>query len=1064
MSTPPDPARGARHYQGIAHLAIRRPLGTVAIAAVVLVLGLFATGRLPVNLLPNVVYPLIRIDVNYPGVAPEVMEEQVLRVLERQLSQTENLTLLTGEAEEGRAQLSLSFEYGVNLDTALQNAARLLEAARAQLPPDVDPPRLRKWDPSESAVFEAGFSSSIRGPREVRDWVENQLIPQLQTIPGVSGVAAVGGQEREIEIIVDQQRLNAYGLTLRGVAEAIANENRNIAAGNITSPVYDVRARIDGRFVVPADVANVLITIPGSGRQIRLNDVAEVRDGFREQRLFVRLNGVPATQMSVFKQPDANTVRVVDAVYARMQSLDRSGFIPQDIAWQTTRDESFFVRGSVQAVTSAALMGSALAMLVVLTFLGSLRKAFAIGLAIPVAIMATFSLMGLGGLTLNVISLGGLALGVGLLLDNAIVMLENIARHRDKLGKTPDEAAHDGADEVASAIVAGTLTNLAAVVPFLLATGFAALVFRDLILTISFAVVVSLAVALTLVPMASAQLSRLKFRSRLNDTRVWRGFDRGLNGLAQGYERGLHRVLRLRWWVLVASLPVLAAGFWLYGQLGNEFLPQLDNGETRVRVNLPPGSTPEATEAIGRQVEAVIRDMPHVESVFTLIGGTLHGGIVNERNGRINLDVRLSEAEKRPDWPAGLWVVEARRRVAALDLAGARIQVRPPQIRGLNFTVSGEDFDLKVLGGDLLELRDVAQQAVQLISNIPGLEGVELRETERAPQLSVDVDRERAAALGLNLSSVGNALRDAVTGAVPTRYTDGRNEYDVRVRLPTADIDNLDVLSSVLIGNGDFGVVRLGEVAQLTFTEGPASIERENQVRIQRVVGSFNATLDDVGSVMTEVQRRLAPLDAASEATLIFGGQFESIAETNRQTRNVLMLAAFLVFAVLVVQYERLSNPMVIMMTAPFSLVGVVVILWLTDTPLSSPALLGMVLLIGVVVNNAILLIEYIERGLLRGLALEQAVAEAGRIRLRPILMTVLTTVFGMLPLALGMGSGAQLMQPLALSVIGGLLFSTVLTLLLAPCLFMVIRGWADGLSGWLQGRKASQVPASESS
>ena len=988
MTPPREIARSTRHTRGFTHLAIRRPLGTLAITAVVLVLGLFATGRLPVNLLPNVVYPLVRVSVNYPGVAPEVIEEQLVRVLERQLSQTENLVLLSAEAEEGRADINLVFDYGVDLDNALQDAARLLEVARAQLPDDVEPPRIRKWDPGESAVFESGFSSSIRGPRDVRDWVETRLAPQLQSIPGVSGVEAIGGQEREIEVVLDQQRMNAYGLSLQTVAAAIGEENRNIAAGNITSTTFDVRARVDGRFTAPADLAQVLIPVAGSDRSVRLDDIATVRDGFREQRVFVRLNGVSATQMSVFKQPDANTVQVVEAVTARLESLRESGFIPADIRWQTTKNESFFVRGSIDAVTAAALSGSLLSMIVVLTFLGSLRKSLAIGLSIPVAILATFSLMGLGGLTLNVISLGGLALGVGLLLDNAIVMLENIARHREALHKNPFDAAHDGADEVASAIVAGTLTNLAAVVPFLLASGFAAMVFRDLIITISFAVAVSLVVALTLVPMASAQLGRVTFRSRLNERGPWRAFEAGLNRVA------------------------------------------------------------------------ALRDMPHVESLFTITGGALYGGVVTERNGRANVSVRLSDAALRPDWPAGRWVVEARKRVAALDLPGARIRVEPPNIRGLNFSVSGEDFDLKVVGGELAELERVAREAVRLIEDVPGLAGVDMRETDRAPQLAITVDRERAAALGLNLGRVGDALRNAVNGAVPTRYTDGQNEYDVRVRLPDAATNSLDALSGVLIANGDGRRVRLGDVARLNFVEGPAEIERENQVRIQRIVGSFNTAEADVGTVIAEVQRRLAPLDASSEATLIMGGQFESIQETNRQTRTVLLLAVFLVFAVLVVQYERLSNPVAIILTAPFCLVGAIGLLWLTGTPLSSPALLGMVLLIGIVVNNAILLIEYIERGLLEGLPLNEAVARAGRIRLRPILMTVLTTVFGMLPLALGMGSGAALMQPLAIAVIGGLMFSTVLTLLIAPCLFVIVRSGADRLSSTLFGHQRSGASA----
>jgi hydrophobe/amphiphile efflux-1 (HAE1) family protein len=1040
-----EPTRGAHYYKGISHVAIRRPLGASAIAAVVIVIGAFMSGRLPVNLLPEVVYPLIQLSMNYPGVAPAVMEEQVTRVLERQLASTENLVQLNSTAEEGRSNVNLVFNYGVDLDTALQDASRLLERARAQLPSDIDPPRLRKWDPGATSVFQAGFSSAVRSAREVRDWVDNALAPQLQSIPGVSAVESAGGQIRELEVVLDQQRLAAYGLTLDDVATRLAQENLNIAAGNVTSPGLDMLARTDGRFASPADIGQILLPVPGSARRIRLEDVAEVRDGFREQRVFVRLDGVPATQLTLFKQPDANTVDVVDAVNARLNSLTESGFVPADIQWRPTSDASYFVRGSVAAVASAAFIGGTLAMLVVLAFLGSLRKGLVIGLAIPIAVLATFAMMGLGGLTLNVISLGGLALGVGLLLDNSIVMLENIARHKDRLRKDPETAAHEGAEEVASAIVAGTLTNLAAVIPFLLIVGFAALLFRELILTISFAVVASLAVALTVVPMAAAKLSHLKFRSGMSESRLYLWFDGRIEALADWYERLLLRVLRIRWAVIAAAVAMLAASVMLYDDLGTEFLPQLDDGNLRVNLRLPPGATPEQTDQVARQAEAVLREMPHVESVFSLVGGALFGGVLSERAGRTMIDVTLAPASARPEWPAGRWLVEARRRLEALDIAGARINVRPPQIRGLTFSVAGEDFDLKIVGEDLDLLHDIARRAARLLQDVPGLENVDVNQAERVPQLGISIDRERAAALGVDVSRIGSALRSAVTGAVPTRYSTGQFEYDLRVRLPRDVVDSVDALGSVVVGNAEYGIVRLGEVATLEIEEGPAQIQRENQLRVQRVTGSFNTAVADVGTVMATAQERLGALDTGG-ATLIYGGQFESIQETQRETMVVIALAIFLVFAVLVVQYERLSNPIVILLTAPFALVGVVAMLWATGTAVSSPALLGMILLIGIVVNNAILLVEYIERGLRRGLDMQTAVVQAGRVRLRPILMTMLTTVSGMLPLAIGMGSGAELMRPLALAVIGGLSVSTFLTLLLAPCLYVIVRRAGDRL------------------
>jgi len=1057
-----EPVRATRYYRGLTHAAIRRPLGTAAITSIVLVLGLFFIGRLPVDLLPEVVYPLVRVDVSYPGVAPEVIEEQVTRPLERELSSTEGLVLMASEAEEGSTDVSLLFRYGTDLDLALQDASRLLERARGQLPDDIEPPRLSKVDPGAAAVFEAGFSSRERSAREVRDWLDNRLAPQLQSIPGVSGVLSVGGQERELEVVVDQQRLRAYGLSLADVAAQLAAENQNVSAGNITSTSLDVRARTEGRFRSADDVAQVLLRIPGSEQRIRLDQVAEVRDGFREQRVFVRLNGEPATQLSVFKQPDANTVQVVDEVQARLDSLRASGFIPPDIVFSTTRDGAYFVRGSVSSVASAAVLGAVLAMLVVLFFLGSVRGSVVIGLSIPLAIMATFALMGGAGLSLNVMSLGGLALGVGLLLDNAIVMLENIERHRTKLREDAQQAAHAGSDEVISAVVAGTVTNLAAVLPFLLITGLATLVFRELLVTISFAVVASLAVALTLVPMLAAQSARIGFSSGFSRSRVFRAFDAGVDAVGRGYQRLLRRLLPWRWAVVGAGLVSVLVAIPVAGRLGSEFMPQLDDGSLNVRIALPAGTTPAETDAATRAVEQTLRGMPHVRSVFAVSGGFLWGGSLSERAARGWLSVQLDDAAQRPDWPVGRWAREAQQRVSALDIAGADIAVRTSGTRGLNFALSGNDIEIKVLGEDLATLQRLAREIIRALEGVPGLEGVEMDDEDRTPALQVVVDRERAAALGLDVRVVAQALRQAVTGVVPTRYSTGVDEYDVRVRLPREEVEDLDRLGEVIVANGANGPIQARQVATFTLGEGPAEIGRENQLRIQRIVGGFNTADNDVGSIMAEVQRRLAGVEMPDQYGVALGGQYETLVETEREMNTVILLAVFLVFVVLVVQYERLADSLVIMAAAPLALCGAVAALWLSSTPLSAPVFLGAVLLVGIVVNNAILLVEYIERRRRAGFDLVDALVEAGAVRLRPILMTTLTTVVGMLPLAMGLDSGGMLMQPLAVAVVGGLLSSMLLTLLLVPCLYLIVVPAAERLVARITRRPRAQATPRE--
>ena len=1049
-----------------ANWSIRRPVGTLALASVVFVLGLFFLDRLPIDLLPEIDNPQIRVTVNYPGTAPEVMEEQVTRVLERNLAATEGLTRIYSRASEGRTNVNLMFEQGTNLDLALQDASRHMEMARTQLPPDIDPPRLYRFDPAQDAIWQAGFSSTVRSETEVRDWVEHQLAPQLLSIHGVSGVEAAGGQVREMQVVVDQQRLHSYGLTMDHLVMALEAENIDMAAGWVTSDTFDVMAKTDGLFESAEDIENVLISLPDNpegdneDRRIRLYEVAEVEDGYHEQRLFARLNGVDAAQVSVFKLPDANTVEVVDEVTETIEQLERTGFIPEDIEFATTEDPRHFIRGSISAVGTAAILGGILAMAMVLLFLGSLRKSFVIGLSIPIALMATFAMMGAGGLTLNVISLGGLALGVGLLLDNGIVMLENIFRHREQLHKSPEDAAHDGSREVVSAITAGTLTNLAAVAPFLLITGMAAAIFQELILTISFAILATLAAALTVIPMLAALLAKVRFESGLNRTRIIRGFNALIDRLREAYRAVLPRVLQFRWLVIVLALGGLAGSAQLADQLGQEFLPPVDDGDVGVRMSLPPGTPPDENDRAARQVEEAINEMPHVENVFTLVGGHLSGGVISERPGTSRFNVQLTQATERPDMSAGRWVAEMQERLDELDLPGARINVSPPSISGLQFTVGGTDLSIGIIGEDLDGLRDTAREMVANIEDIEGLEGVEVGREDQSPLLSIDVDRERAADLGLNVSDVGETVRNAVEGAVPTQYVTTNREYDVRVRLPNEDVSDTDTLGNLLVFRENGQAIPLRDVAEFSLGEGPAHIERENQNRVVRVNADINTEIVDVATVMEQVEARVGDMDIPEEYSLLYGGQWDTIQETNREMLLAVLLAVFLVFVVLAVQYERLSNPLVILTAAPLSLIGVVGILWASSTPLSAPVMIGVILLIGVVVNNAILLVEYIEIGRReQGLSPREAIVEAGVLRLRPILMTTSTTVLGMTPLAIGLGEGAEIMRPLALAVVGGLLTAMILTLFVVPCIYLIVSNFSERLKSWLTG----QTPAKSS-
>ncbi|MGH7483362.1 MAG: efflux RND transporter permease subunit [Longimicrobiales bacterium] len=1052
-----------RKQGGLPSLSIRRPVGTAMIGLVVVVLGVFFLSGLPLDLLPSIVYPQVRPGVSNQGVEPEVLEETVAKPLEAALATTEDLVRIETEVQEGRVGVNLHFQYGTNIDFALQDAAKNLERARGRLPEEAEPPTIYKFDPQQMPVYEVAFSSDTRDLVALRDWVEYRLRPQLLTINGVASVDVAGGLIREIQVILDQERLRSYGLSVSQVIEALRAANQDVAAGRISSPTQELVGKTAGKFRSVDDVRGVLLNIPGGGR-VPLTEVALVQDTHQEQRLWARLDGVPAVKVSVRKQPNANTVAVADEVDEELASLEASRFIPTDIVYRTIRDQADFIRNSVNSVRNAAIAGAFLAMLVVFVFLGSLRKTFVIGLAIPIAILATFIMMGLGDLTLNIMSLGGLALGVGLLIDNSIVMLENIFRHREEGNEDAEHAAHEGAAEVTSAVVASTATNLAAVVPFLLISGLAALIFRELILTISFAILASLLVALTLVPMASAQLAKVRFTSGVHDWRPLRAFDRGVRAARNGYRRVAPSVIRFRWAVLAGSVVALAGAALLTRGLGNEFLPQVDDGNVGAYVALPPGSSAEETDRITREIEAMVAGMPAVETVFATAGGFLFGGSTAQRSGRGSLDIVLAPASER-EISADEWVRRLQQQIDARGFPGARIFIRPPRIRGLRTSASGSPVALVIHGDDLDELQRIGEDIRRRLQGIPGLENLEASAEEASPQLAIELDRERAAYLGLSVAAVGQTLRTALDGTVATRFTSGNQEYDLRVMLPRERFTSPEDLGSVaLFPSGTGGApIYLRDVARVYRTLGPTSILRENQNRVFRLTGDVITEVASVGVVNDSIRARLAGMQIPEGYGIEIAGEEEAIRENNRQLTIVVLLAIFLVFVVMAAQYESLVNPLVILLAIPLSLVGVGTLLWATSTPLSAPVLLGVILLAGIVVNNAILLVEYIEQGRREhGMTREQAVIEAGAVRLRPILMTTLTTVSGMLPLAFGIGEGSELMQPLAIAVVGGLSVSTLLTLFVVPSAYIIMNGAAERLRGWVTGSgpRITSVPA----
>jgi CzcA family heavy metal efflux pump len=1047
---------------GISSWSIRRPVGTLTLSSVVVVLGLFFAGRLPLDLLPPIVYPQVRVNVSNSGVDPEVLEETIAKPVEAALATTEGLVRLETDIQEGRVSMTLEFSYGTDIDYALQDAAKNLEGVRGRLPEEADPPTLFKFDPSQQAIYEAAFSSGTRDLISLRDWVENRLRPQLLTIEGVASVDVSGGLTREIEVVLDPQRVQAFGISVVQITNALRAENLDVAAGRFQGSSQELVGRTAGKFQSVDDIRSVLLTTP-SGDRIRLAELAEVRDTNADQRLWARLDGVPAVKLSVRKQPEANTVRVADEIEATLASLRETNFIPRDVRLQLLENQASFIRASVNSVRNAALGGGLLAMLVVFLFLGSLRKTFVIGLAIPLAILATFVMMGGGGLTLNIISLGGLALGIGLLIDNSIVMLENIFRHTEEMHDDPLHAAHVGSSEVTSAVVASTATNLAAVVPFLLITGLTALIFREMILTISFAILGSLFVALTVVPSLAAQFSKVRFKSGVKRLPGIGLVDRGVMLGRRAYRAMGPRMVKLRWVIVLVGFGSLGGAWYLTRDLGSEFLPAVDNGNIGSFISLPPGSSPEETNETIKEIEAMVAEMPDVETVFATAGGFIFGSSTVELSGRGSIEVRLVPLAERT-MSADEWVRQMQMKVFQRAMPGVRAFFRPPRISGLRTNRSGSPVAVTIVGEDLDVQQQIARDITAVLGDVPGLENLEPSTDEGSRELTIELDRERAVQLGLDVQSVGSTLRTAVDGTVATQYTEGNDQFDVRVLFPKETFrDPAEVGSIALFPSRAGGAaIYLRDVAKVYTRIGPSSILRENQNRILRLTGDVITSEASVGEVAAEVESRLGELALPEGYSVILGGEADSIEENSRQLATVIFVAIFLVFVVMAVQYESLINPLAILLSIPLSLIGVAVALWATGSSLSAPVLLGVILLAGIVVNNAILLVEYIEQFQSEGHTRTEAVIEAGAVRLRPILMTSLTTGAGMLPLALGIGEGSSLMQPLAVAVVGGLAFSTILTLFVVPSAYLILHGFVDKLKGFVVGSRQDDLGGAE--
>ncbi len=1014
----------------LAAWSVHHPVGVVMITLALCLLGLFALERLGVDLLPHIIYPEVRVRVTQSGVPANIMEDQITRQLEEQLAITEDAVSIQSQTQEGRSSVDLSFEYGKDIDVALRDASTRLDRAKRFLPDEIDPPTIYKRDPAQIAVAEYVVSSPQWNSVALRDWGDYTLNNWLLNLPGVASVEVGGGLVREIEIRTDPQRLAGLGLNIEDLAQRIESANQEIPGGRLRLKEGEISGRTAGRLRNLDELRDLPIRV--GDQSLRLGEISEISDDAEEERLRIRLNGQPGVKLSIQKQPQANTVAVVEGVNHQLDALKKQGLIPDEIQVQPVDDQASYVRQSLSNAIQGAISGALLAMLTVYLFLGDFRRTLIIGTAIPVAILLTFILMAAADLSLNIMTLGGLALGIGMLVDNAIVMLENIHRHQRL--NTPN-APQVAATEVNSAIIASTSTNLAAVLPFLFIGGLIGLLFRELIFTISAAIIASLLVALTLTPALAGGIGH---RDSSNPLRAF--IDRLIHALQRSYSRLLQPCIRHPWLVLLIFISLLGAALPVFDSAKQVFLPSMDEGRISINISTDTGINLEGMDRITHQIESLINTQPETDMIFAIVGGRVFGRSQSEASNYSSINVRLKPLAERGGISSQKWVEHMQKEVNRLQLAGVRVNMRVPGIRGIRLSRGDDDISLRIQGPDLEQLSALADELKGALRRVQGLRNLTHSSENRNRELAIRIDRQRASTLGLSANEIGRALRFALDGITITKLIEGDRSLEVRLRYQPQSFSNPEDLNQlVLFGSSQPRVpLRLADLATIELTDSPQTILRDHQQRMVEISASLDGTRP-MGPILEEIQDLIANWPMPPGYSLYEAGSMETLNQGRRTGQILLALALFLVFTVMAVQYESLRNPLVILVGIPFALSGVALGLTISGLPLSMPVWLGLIMLAGILVNNAIVLVEYIEVQRQQGLSRTEAILTAAQLRIRPILMTTLTTAIGMLPLALALGEGSEMLQPLAVTIASGLSYSLLVSLVLIPAIYQLL-------------------------
>ena len=1015
----------------IPEFSVNRRVTTAMLAMILVVLGFIAFTSLGLDFFPDIDFPTVSVVTTYSGASSEDIENTITRPLEQIINTISRVKEVNSMTIEGASVIMVEFEWGTNLDFAAQDIRDQVGLYRNFIPEEASDPLVVKFNLGEFPIIFGGITAD-RPTLELKKIIEDEVAPRLERIEGVAAAQVFSMDTREILVAVDKVALESLSISMDQILMALGMENLNLPAGRITERHSEYLLRTVGEFQSLDDIRNTIIGSTQTGQPVYLTDVAEVRDTLKDNRLISRTQGEKGVFYFISKRSGANTVTTAQAVNRELDRIKAT--LPSDIKFFPFMDQAEMIQRVIRRTGNNALVGGILAIFFIFVFLRDWRPTLTIALAIPLSVITTFIAFYLAGYTINLLTLGGLALGIGMLVDNAVVVIENVFRHMEE-GKKREEAAKKGASEVGMAITASTLTTIAVFFPMIFAQGITGRLTRGLALAIAFSLLASLFVALTIVPMVASVLFKANSQQGSGEKSKRRvQFEKVRNS----YRRSLHWTLKHRALVLGGILGLLALSIAIVPFLGTEFMPAMDREMIILKVKMPVGTSLEETNRVVTMVEKLMAQEPEVVNVSVQVG---------------------SQAEENPADMAGgmsttgsheglLWVglVPVRERELSDVEVMEKIRRKLPKLKDVKFESldigqammggATAPVEIKIFGEEIDTLKEIGDTIVERIRDVEGLRDVTHSLAEGKPEYHITIEREKASRMGLKVSQIGNAIQAATLGKVATRFREGNEEVDIRVRFQEKFRDSLEDIRNIPIMTPFNTMVTLGEVATITRGEGPIRINRENQARVITVTGNIAGR--DLGSVVRDIQGRIADVERGLPAGYFteFGGQFEQMQEAFVIMAGAFALATLLVYMIMASQFESFSHPFVIMFTIPLAIVGVILALLVSGRPVSLPVLIGFIMLGGIAVNNGIVMVDYINQLKRRGVDKKEAILQASAVRLRPVLITAFTTILGMMPMALSVSEGAEMRAPMAITVVGGLVATTFLTLFVIPIIY----------------------------